>query len=194
MLKTTPGRLLLALLLAAGCTAAPEPDPAPKEAAASPYAGEQARPVKALSEADVEGYRTGQGMGLAKAAELNHYPGPKHVLPLAEELQLTDAQRAQTQQVFEAMRAAAVPLGEQIIAREGALDALFAAGTAEAQPVRALLDEIGALQAELRFVHLNAHLAMKALLSPAQVAHYDRLRGYTDGAAPLDHDPATMHH
>ena len=37
-----------------------------------------------------------------------------------------------------------------------------------AVPVQALLREIGVLQADLRFVHLNAHLAMKALLTDAQ--------------------------
>jgi hypothetical protein len=31
-------------------------------------------------------------MGMAKAAELNGYPGPRHVLDLSPELHLTDAQ------------------------------------------------------------------------------------------------------
>ena len=35
-------------------------------------------------------------MGLAKAAELNHYPGPAHVLTLATELALTPDQKART--------------------------------------------------------------------------------------------------
>jgi hypothetical protein len=34
---------------------------------------------------------------MAKAAELNGYPGPKHVLELAQQLQLTDAQRRDVQ-------------------------------------------------------------------------------------------------
>ena len=54
--------------------------------AASPYAGEEGREIKALSAADVDAYLTGQGMGFAKAAELNGYAGPKHVLELAAEL------------------------------------------------------------------------------------------------------------
>jgi hypothetical protein len=32
----------------------------------------------------------GDGMGFAKAAELNGYPGPAHVLSVAKELNLTD--------------------------------------------------------------------------------------------------------
>ncbi len=56
--------------------------------AASPYAGEQSRSIKSLSKEDVADYIDGKGMGFAKAAELNGYPGPKHVLELAEQLAL----------------------------------------------------------------------------------------------------------
>src|SRR4051794_16460011 len=46
------------------------------EKTASPYAGQQARSIKALSEDDVASLRNGDGMSMAKAAELNSYPGP----------------------------------------------------------------------------------------------------------------------
>jgi len=35
-----------------------------------PYAGQQARTVKALSDEDIAALRKGEGMGMAKAAEL----------------------------------------------------------------------------------------------------------------------------
>ena len=35
-----------------------------------------------------------------------------------------------------------------------------------------------AADGQLRAVHLRAHLAMKAALTPEQFARYDRLRGY----------------
>src|ERR1700757_2891750 len=57
-----------------------------------PYAGQQKREIKALSEEDVAGYLGGAGMGYAKAAELNGYPGPMHVLELGDRLELTDEQ------------------------------------------------------------------------------------------------------
>ncbi|MFQ5570491.1 MAG: Spy/CpxP family protein refolding chaperone [Rhodothermales bacterium] len=173
-------------IVAAGCEPAPNP--------ASPYAGEQARPVKALSEQDVEGYLSGQGMGFAKPAELNHYPGPKHVLALADELELSEEQRTHTQALFEQMQAEAVEVGRQIVAGEGDLDALFAGQEADPQRMRALLDELGVLQARLRFIHLEAHLRMKRLLTEEQVRHYDQLRGYTGGASAPRHDPAMMQH
>jgi hypothetical protein len=72
--------------------------------AASPYADEQDRDIKALSQQDVEGYLAGQGMGFAKAAELNGYAGPKHVLELASELSLTSEQRTHTEQLFASMQ------------------------------------------------------------------------------------------
>jgi hypothetical protein len=35
-----------------------------------PYAGQQARTIKALSDEDIAALRKGEGMGMAKAAEL----------------------------------------------------------------------------------------------------------------------------
>ena len=62
----------------------------------SPYAGQEFRTIKSMSSQDVEALKTGKGMGFAKLAELNHFPGPKHVLNLAQELSLTPVQVAQT--------------------------------------------------------------------------------------------------
>ncbi|MBW2146214.1 MAG: hypothetical protein JRI22_04235 [Deltaproteobacteria bacterium] len=53
-----------------------------------PYAGGERRSIKALSPELVQDYLNGKGMGLSLAAELNHYPGPAHVLELASELNL----------------------------------------------------------------------------------------------------------
>jgi hypothetical protein len=49
---------------------------------AGPYAGMQARPIKALSAEQIADLKAGRGMSLALAAELNGYPGPRHVLEL----------------------------------------------------------------------------------------------------------------
>src|SRR5690242_11317313 len=92
--------------------------PAPVLAAdvpATPYARQDARTIKALSEEDITALRKGEGMGMAKAAELNGYPGPVHVLQLAAQLGLTDAQRSDVQAIFDRMSAAAKPLGGELI-------------------------------------------------------------------------------
>src|SRR5438046_1329161 len=59
----------------------------------APYAGMQDRALKALSDQQLADLRAGRGMSLALAGELNGYPGPSHVLELADQLQLNDEQR-----------------------------------------------------------------------------------------------------
>ena len=70
---------------------------------AAPYAGWQGRDIKALSARQVDDLAAGRGMGLALAAELNGYPGPRHVLDLGDDLELTAGQRAAFEALFEAM-------------------------------------------------------------------------------------------
>jgi Spy/CpxP family protein refolding chaperone len=154
----------------------------------SPYAGEQGRPIKALSAEEQADLLAGRGMGLAKAGELNSFPGPAHVLALKSELQLDSAQLAATQKLFDAMQAEAQKLGVAIVALEGELDHDFASGAIDQSKVERLTGAIGALQGKLRAVHLQAHLALKKLLTPQQVAAYDKLRGYGDGMTKPSHD------
>jgi hypothetical protein len=154
------------------------------------YAGQQARQVKALSDEDIAALRKGEGMGMAKAAELNGYPGPAHVLDLATQLRLTPDQLQQVTAIHERMSAAAKPLGDELIAREQVLDQLFASG--EITPDRLAIETaaIGELNGRLRLVHLAAHLETRALLHSDQIALYQHLRGYADPAsAPHNHQP-----
>ena len=65
-------------------------------------------------------------MGLALAAELNGYPGPRHVLDMADAMHLSDDQRATVDRLFSAMKTETVALGERLIAQETHLDRLFA--------------------------------------------------------------------
>jgi Spy/CpxP family protein refolding chaperone len=145
-----------------------------------PYAGLQARPVKALSDQQIADLKAGRGMGLALAAELNGYPGPLHVLELATPLGLSDDQRAKVTALFDAMKqeAVAVPLGERLIAAETALDRLFADRTITASSLGEATRDIASLQGELRLAHLKYHLATLELLTAEQAARYSSLRGY----------------
>lgn len=156
---------------------------------ASPYAGQQTRAIKALSDADVAGLRKGEGMAMAKSAELNGYPGPLHVLALASELRLTSDQTQKTTAIRERMSADAKALGAQIITREQELDRLFAQGEITPERLAAETAAIAELQGRLRAVHLAAHLEMRALLTPEQLAGYTQLRGYADPSAPAHHHP-----
>ena len=149
----------------------------------APYAGWDSRSLKALSAEQVDDLRSGRGMGLALAAELNGYPGPRHVLDLAGQLGLTTEQRAEAQRLLAEMQAQAIVLGEQVIAGEAALESMFSEGAAAADSVQAAAIELGRLQGMLRAHHLHYHLAMRDLLSAYQVMRYQHLRGYAaDGA------------
>jgi Heavy-metal resistance len=152
----------------------------------SPYAGQETRAIKALSEEAVQALRSGEGMRLAKAAELNHYPGPRHVLDLATPLQLSETQRAETQQIYDRMHREAVRLGVLIIDKERELEDLFATGAVDSQILQSLAQQIAQVQGDLRVAHLQAHIEMKRALSRGQIDTYDALRGYTDstGSAP----------
>lgn len=148
-------------------------------ASPSPYAGQQSRDIKALSSAEQADLLAGKGMGLAKAAELNGYPGPAHVLELATDLDLTAEQRARTQALWQSMDTRAKDVGRQVIDAERELDALFLSKQVTRERLTAQLDRIGALQAMLRAVHLDAHLEQARILTPEQAGRYAALRGYS---------------
>ena len=147
------------------------------------YAGQQSREIKALSAQETADLLAGRGMGLARAAELNGYPGPMHVLELRGPLDLSAAQLASVQASFERMQAAARPLGAELVERERTLDGAFRAATVTPARMAADAEAIGTLQGRLRAVHLAAHPEMRDLLTPDQVARYDQLRGYAGGSA-----------
>lgn len=153
----------------------------------SPYAGERNRPIKSLDSATIQALQNGEGHGMALVGELNHYPGPRHVLAMASHLGLTDAQKLATQRVYDEMHIAAVPLGLQIIEKERQLDQTFQNGSISGDVLQNLTEQIAALNGRLRFIHLRAHLAMKRILTPEQIAMYDSMRGYGDDMPGMQH-------
>jgi len=154
---------------------------------AQPYAGQQSRPIKALSDDAVKQYLDGAGLGYAKAAELNHYPGPMHVLELADKLELTAEQRKRTAELMAQHKAEARQLGRKLVEAEQVLDELFRSGRAEQQKLAAQVKAAAAAEGEYRLSHLETHRRMRALLTDEQVARYDRLRGYTAHGGKATH-------
>ena len=149
--------------------------------AQSPYSGMQTRPIKALSEQQLADLKAGRGMGLALPAELNGYPGPAHVLELAEKLALTAEQRDRFNAMFSSMKAEAVPLGEQLITLESTLDRQFADRTVTPDTLAATTGQIAEVQGKFRNAHLKYHLTAAEALSPEQRTAYAMLRGYGAG-------------
>jgi hypothetical protein len=144
----------------------------------SPYAGWQQRGVKALSDQQLGDLRAGRGMGLALAAELNGYPGPLHVLELADRLQLSSDQAQRVRGLYEAMKSEAIAVGEKLIAAELELDRQFAERKITPAILASIAAQIGERQGELRAVHLKYHLTTAELLTPDQKRRYSELRGY----------------
>ncbi len=138
----------------------------------------------ALSAEEEKQYLSGAGMGYAKAAELNHFPGPMHALELADKLDLSPEQRQKTQALMAAHKAEARAIGAKLIAAEGALEALFRSGAVEQDQLRKAVQQAAALQGEYRLSHLETHRRMRGLLTGEQVRRYDHLRGY---ASPGGH-------
>jgi hypothetical protein len=153
------------------------------EAASAAYAGQQTRDIKALSERDIAGLLEGQGAGMAKAAELNGYPGPAHTLDLKDPLGLDAGQVAASEALMSAHKARARVLGATLVEAERRLDALFARQQANAEAVDGATREIGIVQAQLRAEHLATHLAQAKLLTADQIKRYSALRGYAGGGA-----------
>ena len=148
---------------------------------ATPYAGQEQRAIKALSEDEIKGFLSGSGAGHARAAELNNYPGPLHVIELASRLNLSEAQLAAMRTLMDTHKAEARRIGAEVVKLERELDALFATGTATAEAVEAKSRQVGIALARYRASHLTTHIAATRLLEPAQVERYSELRGYRGG-------------
>lgn len=163
-----------AALVLAGC-ASPSQDHE-----ASPYLDRTDDAIAGLTPEQVDDLRNARGMGYALPAELNGYPGPRHVLDLADGLELDASQRERMQALFDGMRTEAVAAGERVIAAHAALDARFAAGNATADDVSRLSHKLGDAEAELRAIHLSRHLDTMSVLTAHQVQQYQVLRGYAE--------------
>ena len=150
----------------------------------SPYAGQEVRDIKSLSDNDVQSLQNGTGEafgGLAKLAELNGYPGPRHILDMASELQLTDKQRIEIELIYQNMSNIAKSIGAAIIDIEQDMDGAFANKTITQENLKLMLDKSADLYGQLRFVHLSAHFDTVQMLTMEQVQLYNMMRGYDSG-------------
>jgi hypothetical protein len=118
----------------------------------------------------------GRGFGLAFAADQNGYPGPLHVLELKGELGLTATQEARVKTLFDAMLVAARAKAVGLAAAEARLREVFAGGAADATTVRSAVAAAESARAEVRLVHLLAHLETRDALTEAQRRTYHQLR------------------
>lgn len=134
--------------------------------------------AQTLIPSDKEALLKGLGMGLAFSAEENNYPGPKHVLEFKEQLALNRDQIKKAETLENLVSISAIAKGEEIVQAEEELNKMFEAGTINEKTLRPKLEQIGKLRADLRFIHLQAHLRMKQILTADQIKRYNELRGH----------------
>jgi Spy/CpxP family protein refolding chaperone len=157
----------------------------------SKYKGEEHREIKSLSNDDIEELIDGKGWGLAKAAELNGYPGPIHILQMADKINLTKEQKVKVNELFQQMRNKAIPLGIQLIQLEKQLNITFQNKTINKKSLDNQLSYIENVRKKLRFVHLYTHLETPKILTKEQIDLYNKLRGYDIDPCiniPVGHD------
>ena len=159
----------------------------------SKYIGQERREIKSLSNDDIKELRAGAGWGLAKAAELNGLPGPKHILEMKKEIELTAEQERTVVALYNDMHKEAIALGHKLIEYEKELNSRFAQRNIDEKVLDQLLTNISETYKSLRYTHLSAHLKTPGILTEAQIKKYNKLRGYSsdDPCAniPEGHDP-----
>lgn len=155
----------------------------------SEYAGQEQNEIKTLSPEDIDDLLSGKGWGYAKAAELNGYPGPSHILAMAKDINLSADQRNAVQALYDEMTAEARRLGSLLVEKERALNQGFAERTINESDLQKLLNETSEINAQLRFLHLRTHIVSVPVLTNHQLRTYERLRGYesTAGSSHAGH-------
>src|SRR5712692_8515360 len=153
----------LAALLIVGPRAAPTLHAQIGSGTDAPYAGQQSSSVPGLSEAEVASLGSGAGMGLARPGEINGYPGPRHLLDLANQLALTAEQQTAVQALFDQMQAEAVALGDRFLNRYAALEQTFRDGTITMESMQQQTAELGLIEGEIRATHLKYHVLTRPL-------------------------------
>jgi Spy/CpxP family protein refolding chaperone len=111
-------------------------------------------------------------------AELNGYPGLRHVLDLSSQLNLSSKQKTKIQAAFEEMQSQAKTIGKTIVSKEQKLSEAFALGKITNIELEKQTEELAKLYGELRKTHLQAHLEINPLLSTEQIKKYNQIRGY----------------
>lgn len=125
---------------------------------------------------DREALLNSEGAGMAAYAELNGFPGPKHVLDLEKQLGLTAEQKGKVREIYDDMKVRARNLGKMIVKVEEELNYAFSSGMVGVESVEDDAEQAGKLRGILRGVHLSAHLKTKELLTPDQVKAYMKIR------------------
>jgi Spy/CpxP family protein refolding chaperone len=115
----------------------------------------------------------GDAAGQTLVAEKNGFPAPQKIILSKDQLGLTKDQLKKINEITTNLPISATVKGQDIIEAEEELNKLFESGTINEKTLRAKLERIGKMRADLRFVHLQVYLKEKQILS---VKQWERLR------------------
>ena len=115
----------------------------------------------------------GDPAGQTAAAEKSGFPTPQKIVSFKEQLGLTKDQLKKMDEMLTNLPISAKVKGEEIIEAEEELNNLFESGTINERTLRAKLERIGKMRADLRFIHLQLYLKEKQILSAKQ---WDKLK------------------
>jgi len=181
--------LVMSVATLASCTLQPEAAPAASAVPTSPYVPLLDSPIRGLSTEEIQELETGAGAGFARAAELNGYPGPRHILDLQAALVLTNDQLIEVQRLYDAMNGEARQRGAEILQLETELEMAFREHAIDGATLESRVHALAKKYGELRLLHLRTHLSAIQLLTPHQLALYAEMRGYSESHGP-DHTGA----
>jgi uncharacterized protein (DUF305 family) len=134
--------------------------------------------IRGLSPGEAHAIGAGEGAGMARAAELNGIPGPRHVLDLAEQLGLTPGQHAEITAIHATMHEEAIRVGQAYLDAQHAFEQQLRDPARRGQALTTQHPEVTTLHGELQRTHLRAHVATASVLSEEQIATYNTLRGH----------------
>ena len=102
--------------------------------------------------------------GYGKAAELNGFPGPRHVLDLKKELALTSKQVSEIEEIYRKMNLLAVKVGAELVAKEAFMDREFKEKRVNSKSLKKMIQSSAVKYSELRYIQLVAHLETAKIL------------------------------
>jgi Spy/CpxP family protein refolding chaperone len=116
----------------------------------------------------------GDPAGQTMSADSNGFPSPQKILLLKDQLNLTKDQVKKIDEMLKNLPVSATVKGQEIVEAEEELSKIFVTGNVNEKTLRTKLERLGKLRAELRFIHLQAYLKAKQVLSANQ---WERVKG-----------------
>jgi Spy/CpxP family protein refolding chaperone len=115
----------------------------------------------------------GEATGQTLVAEINGFPAPQKIISYKDQLGLSKDQLRKINEIVTNLPISATVKGQDIVDAEEELNKLFESGNINEKTLRAKLERIGKMRAELRFMHLQVSLKEKQILS---VKQWERLK------------------